>query len=146
MEEMKEKKEKKRLAEEAMPELAPEEKVMRRLRGKQAKRAREEDGGDLREEKKKHEVMEPDSGDVGMKEAEEEEQGPPWVKVTPQAKTVAMPVVVPGSPDELMSEARDVKRPATSDELPRSQQQRRTEAELTDQVIRAAASDPRCVA
>ena len=68
------------------------------------------------------------------------------MKVTPQAKTVATPVVVPGSPDELMSEARDVKRPATSDELPRSQQRRRTEAELTDQVTRAAASDPRCVA
>ena len=101
--EMKEKKEKKRVAEEAMPELAPEEKVMRRLRGKQMKWAREEDGGDLREEKK-HVMMEPDSGDVGMKEAEEEEQGPPWVKVTPQAKTVATPVVVPSSSDELMSE------------------------------------------
>lgn len=49
---------------------------MRRLRGKQTKRAREEDGGNLREEKKKHEMMEPDSGDVGMKEAEGKNKDP----------------------------------------------------------------------
>ena len=133
-------KKKRRAAEEELQGPEPEEKVMRRLRGRQAKRGREEDAEGLRGERKR-EMMEPDL-DAEMKEAEKEEEGPQWVRVTP----LTTPVVVPSSSDELMNEARDVKRPAASDELPETQHRRPMEEKLTDQVTRATASDPRCVA